>query len=509
MENLAIQDENIKIEGLSEQEVKSFKLLLEKFMQSYSAKPQNISDKDWLKTQLQEELPSLTNEEAEKMSLEAFDSIAEFDKNLISINAACDSGTNKEDWFANKIAEASTGVSVIEYGNYLQGIDTAISNGNSQMLRAVTTNAGEISQCLNLDGFIAEQNHVNTFNMQAALANSPFRAEVKVPEAGETYGLNSFDTVITDASTGKIIHQYQFKFGADAKSTIALIKDGNYNNQRIVVPAEQVAEVQKAFPGKSVEAYIGGTDAVPVRSKELTKQQVKDLQLDAQQKNSIPSNDWNKYSNFELAKNIGLQAGLVGVQGAAITTGFNLVAKVLSGEKIETNEMVNIALTSGADAGVKAATAGALKAGVEKGVIGLIPKGTPIGIIADIACLGIENAKILGKLASGELTVMQALDRMGRTSTAMIYGMSWGAKGMAIGAAALAWIPVVGPIVGGIVGGMVGYMAGSKVGSAIYTGVSKVYSTAKSVAKATWSGIKSVGRSIGSGLKSLGRKIFG
>ena len=91
----------------------------------------------------------------------------------------------------------------------------------------------------------------------------------------ETYGLNSFDTVIKDIHTGKIVHQYQFKFGKDAKTTIGLLKSGNYNNQRYVVPADQVAEIKKAFPNKSVEAYMGGTDRVPTKSGSLTKEEAK------------------------------------------------------------------------------------------------------------------------------------------------------------------------------------------------------------------------------------------
>ena len=509
MQGINVQNASIDLEGLSEKEAEELQNLLKRFMKSYTNKGSDIDDKEWLKNQLKIELPNLTNEEAERLSAEAIESIAEFDNNLASINQACGNGVSKEDWFANKVAEASTGVSVIDYGNYLQSVDTAITNANAQMIRTVTTNAGDISQCYNLDGFIAEQHHVNTFNMQATLENSPFRAEVCVPETGQTYGLNSFDLVVKNVSTGKIVHQYQCKFGADADSTIALIKSGNYNNQRFLVPAEQVEAVQKAFPGKSVEGYVGGTEVVSTQSKALTKAQAKELQLDVQQKNSFPSNEWNNYNTLDLAKHIGKNAGLAGVQAAVITTGFNLAAKVMSGEKIDTDATVELALATGADAGIKAAAAGAIKVGAEKGIISVLPKGTPISVIANIACLGIENIKILGKVATGELTMTQALDHMGRTSTSMIYGMGWGAKGAVLGAAALSWIPIVGPIVGGLVGGMVGYMAGSKVGNAIYSGLKTVGSAAKSVAKSAWNGVKSAGSAICSGLKSLGRKIFG
>lgn len=500
---------DVQFEELQESDAKEFYKVLKRFTESYLNKEDSVSDFIWLKEMFKKELPHLSDEEADKLSSETVDSIKEFDSNMESISKVCNSGISKENWFANKVAEASTGMAINDYGNSLKNIDTVITNGNAQMMRTVTTKSGNISQCSNLDGFIAEQAHVNAFNMKAALEKSNYRAEVCVPEPGQTYGLNSFDAVIKDINTGKIVHQYQFKFGKDAKATINLLKDGNYNNQRFVVPAEQVEEVRRAFPGKSVESYIGGTDTVTLKSQPLTKQQVKELQLDTQQKGNIPTNDWNVYNTKELALNIGKNAGLVGLQSAAVATGFNLAAKAVSGEKIDGGEVLETALASGADAGIKAATAGALKIGAEKQIIKLIPRGTPASVIANIACVSIENTKILAKVASGELTISEALDHMGRTSVSMVYGLGWGATGTAIGAAALSWIPIVGPIVGGLAGGMIGYMAGSKFGSTVYSGVKKVGSTAKSVAKSAWNGVKSVGRSVVSGIKSIGRKLFG
>lgn len=88
------------------------------------------------------------------------------------------------------------------------------------------------------------------------------------------------------------------------------------------------------------------------------------------------------------------------------------------------------------------------------------------------------------------MTMSQALERMGRTTITMIYGLSWGAIGSTIGAAALAWIPVVGPAVGGFIGGMIGYMAGSVFGEAVYKGPSLVKKGVAAVCKSTWNAIK-------------------
>lgn len=111
--------------------------------------------------------------------------------------------------------------------------------------------------------------------------------------------------------------------------------------------------MKNAFPGKSVEAYMGGTDVVSIKSGTLTKEQAKKLQLDAQEKNVLPRNDWNSFNTKELALNIGKNAGLAGLNAAIITTGFDLVAKKVQGEQIDADTTIETALKTGADSGVK------------------------------------------------------------------------------------------------------------------------------------------------------------
>ena len=510
MEDMKERDmQDLQVEGLSKKEAKEFKELLTKFIKSYGQKPEGITEQEWLKKTFLEELPDITDEQAENLAKETVDSIQEYDENLNSLNEATKNGISKEQWFADKIAKASSGLSVVQYGEYLNSIDIALENANAQMMRTVTTKTGEISQCQNLDGYIAEQYLVNTFNSNAALAESNFFAEVKVPEAGETYGKNSFDVVIRDATKAKAtpVHQYQVKYGADAKATIKMLRESGsvtkYSNQQIVVPPEQVAEVQAAFPGKTIVAQIGGTEKVSVTSNELSKAQAKELQLKTQEHGQVPTREWNSFQTKELAMNIGKNAGLAGLQAMAITSGFALAEQVLRGEKIDVEETVNLAVETGADTGLKAATAGAVKVGVEKGIISIIPKGTPAGAITNIVCVSIENVKILNKIAKGELTMTQALDQMGKTTMTMIYGLGWSKTGMVIGASLLSWIPVVGPVVGGFVGGMLGYMGGSKLGQGIYKGLKTVGKGIMTIRRTVWGGIKSIGNKIRSRTKTV------
>lgn len=187
-----------------------------------------------------------------------------------------------------------------------------------------------------------------------------------------------------------------------------------------------------------------------------------------------------------------------------------LPPKYSRAEKVDEDELVEIAIKTGADTSIKTVTAGTLQVAIRKGIIKFIPKATPAGVIANIACVGIENVKILAKIASGDLSVTKGLDQMGRVTTSMVGGLCGMAKGAAIGASMTAWVPVIGPglaVASGFAGGMVGYFAGSKVGDKIYSAGKKVAGAAKTVAKTAWNGIKSAGRAVSSGIKKAVGKV--
>lgn len=497
-----------QFEGLTEKEARELKAILSRFLKAYKENGKKDRDYEWLKACYRSELPGWPEERIGQLVEETIACIKENDENLASAEDAAANGKSSDKWFTDKVKDAAANMTAQEFGKKLVEVDKALSMANAQMMRTVTTKAGEISLNYNLDGFIAEQYHVNTFNANAALKNSDYIAEVKVPGEGETYGLNSFDCVIRNrkAGTRAPLQQYQVKYGADAKATIHMLKEGNYNNQRLLVPSDQVAEVQAAFPTKTVTDRI---EIEGVSSTPLTKADAKRLQLEAQETGTVTPTGYNVFQTKELALKIGKSAGFAGLQAAAVTTGFTLAANVLKGEQIDSDEVVAAAIETGADTGIKAAVTGALKVGSEKGIISLIPHGTPVRIISGIACNAIENVKILAKVAKGELTMSEGLDKMGRTTTTMYYGMGWGAAGTAIGTVALSWVPIVGPVVGGVVGGMVGYMAGSKFGCTVYGIAKQVASKAKEVVSNATEKVKDIGRGIWDGIKSFGSLIFG
>lgn len=484
-------------------EAKALAKIQREFIDSYVKHKNSLTTKEWLSQELHGQLPNKTEQEINVMCDEIIAALDATEKMKTSQQKAVEAGRDKYSWFASTIQKATSSMSVQEAGKYLQGMDDAISKANRSMYEAVMTKNSEftqVSQNPNLDGYIAEQMHVNSYNMKAAARGATTRAEVPSLKPGDTYSKNGFDIVIKD-NNGVRQHQYQLKYGRTAEDTIRLIKSGNYNNQILVVPQDQVEEVQKAFPNKTVTDSIGEGD---LRSEPLTKEQIKKIQQNAQEKQNILEVEWNDFTVKDVALGLGKQIGYATVQGAAVSAGMGLAKKVFSDEPVEGEEVVATALKSGADFGVKTATAGAIKAASEKGVISSLPKGTSGATIANVAFVAVENAKVLGKVASGDLTVTEGVDAMASTTLSCMAGLSGQAKGAALGASMGSIFGPVGTAVGGFVGGTVGYIAGSTVGKAVVSGAKKVAKTAGSVVKSV---VKSVGSVVSSVANGIGNAI--
>ena len=506
-------------EQITEQEVKTFRQLFKKFLHSYKEKDPSVTNAQWLEYIFKTELPETSAEQAKKDAEDIVKAIGDYDENLKSVNEAYQKGTSGEKWLADKIEEASVGASVNEFGKSLEAIDSILYDTNetlsAQLEQRAMVDLGNgvkrPNMNKNLDGIMAENMIASSAELNAKLKGKNIRVDVL-----ESTNKNSVDVRAVDLDTGKY-QNYQLKFGKDAEATIDLIEKGNYNNQRIVVPKEQLDAVKKHFEekgsGKTISDRI---EAFGVEGSSFTKEEMKALQKNVQEEGALPKMDYSHYQTKELAMSIAKNAGAASLHSAAISAGVTAASKIINGESIDSDELVEVAIKTGADTALKTVTAGTLKVAISKGIITIIPKATPAGIVANIACVGIENVKTLAKIASGELTVSKGLDQIKRTTISMAGGFFGAAKGAALGAAATAWIPVVGPVLGavtGLIGGAVGYFGGSKVGEAIYTGAKKVFSAAKSAAKTAWNGIKSgakaAARVVGKAARSVVGRVFG
>ena len=473
---------------LSDQEARELQKLQTQFMDSYAAHT-DMEVGAWLRMEMGKHLPDRKPDEIAQMSQDIIQTLKLQQEKKDALDKAISQGRDKKSWFASEMKKAVSKQSTQEAARYLQGLDDAVQTANEALENTFRTQSGAISQNPNLDGFLAEQHHAQTFNMNAQARGSEYRAEVLEPD-GHGYGKNSVDVVIKDGQ-GNIVRRYQMKYGKDSVATEKMFEHGDYRGQQKVIPKGQKISKKST---NVLEAPDG------TKSNPLTKEQAKKAQMQAQD-NKPPKYDWNSYQMKDVAMGIAKEVGKAAVLGAAVSTGFSIARRVWNGDKVKSEEVVKTALETGKDIGIKAAASGALKVGAEKGLISAIPKGTPASTIANIVHVGVENVKVLSSIIKGKCTVQQGLERMERVTGAAIAGIAGAAKGAAIGATVGSLLGPVGTAVGGFVGGTIGHMAGSKVGKAVVKTYQKVRNTATKIVKTT---VKAVGKA----LSSVADKVF-
>lgn len=478
---------------ISVTEAQALKSIQKRFVESYLEHRHSMSIDEWLRTEMTQHLQNRSTVEIAQLSSEIIATLEVQEEKKASLEKATANGRSKESWFASEAKTATSCMSGQEASKYLQQLDNALGSANESLYRTIHTQTGLINQNPHLDGFIAEQYHAQTFNLNAEANGSQYRAKVLEP-SGTGYTKNSVDIVIVDES-GHVVRRYQSKYCKDAQSTAKAFEHGDYRGQQKLVPDGQEQDI-----AKKVTTFIEAPDGTS--STPLSKVRAKELQHEAQ---SGKWNDlnWNEYKSKDLAIGIGKQAGQAALMGAAIGVGFDVAQKVWNGEEVRGEELIETALTSGADFGIKAALAGALKVGAEKEIIKAIPKGTPAATIANTVHISIENVKIVRKMATGELTVKEGFEKMEQTTVATVAGIAASAKGYTIGAAIGTVCGPAGVAVGGFVGGTIGYMAGSKVGETVVKGVQTICKKAKEVVKSIGNNLSNAARTFAIGFRNL------
>ncbi len=491
-ENEILAIDQIHSPILNEDECIEFKPIIRDFIGSY-AKNKDKPVEEWLANKMQESLPDRSMEEIRKMTDEIITAVKISEEKKISLSKSVSNGRSKESWFASEMKQATSAMSAQESSKYLAGLDSALNDANGALYRTITTQAGKVSQNPRLDGFIAEQYHAQTFNMNAKASGSPYRAKVLEPN-GSRYSKNSVDVVIKDGN-GNVVKRYQSKYCKDADATIKAFEKGDYRGQQKLVPDGQQSGI-----GKKCTNVISSPDGI--KSNPLSKSRAEQMRNEAQ---SGKWNDlnWNEYKAKDLALGIGKQTCYAALQGAVIGVGFDVAQKLWNGEDVNAEDVVETALTSGADFGVKVAAAGALKVGVEKDIIKVIPKGTPAGTIANIAFVAIENVKVIGKMATGDLSFKEGINKLEETTVSAVAGLAAMAKGTALGVSVGTVFGPAGQAVGGFIGGTVGFIAGSTVGKTVVKGAQMLRDGAKKAAKAIRTGAKNTAKSFVNGAKNL------
>lgn len=442
---------------LTEQEVKELRPIYRDFVKAFREN-MDKPDSGWMEKLLEKYLPGTPKEDIRRMAKETRETIRKND-------AARKGG--------DKLEQMGSAVNAVQKSGYLKEIDRTLEEANDRLLDTVMRKNLDVNKNPNLDGFIAERYHVETFNVNAAVKKSPWRARVEEPIGA--YGKNSVDAVIYHKDNpSKIAQRYQFKYGADAKATERMWNNGNYKFQRFLVPEGQSQEISS----KAVEV-LESPDG-KVRSTALSKADAKKMQENAQKLDAV-KNDLT-FEKDVAVKDLAPELGKQGVQsflmGGIYAAGKETFSQWKHGETLDVKKIGKSSLEGGGDFAAKQTLASFLKVGSEKGIINVIPKGTSMETITSISCAFIEDAKIAIKVGKGELTAAEGAEQAVETTVSTGAGVLAAGKGAEIGkwlgslgGAAIASFVAspaagavgakVGEVVGEVVGGSIGYLVGS------------------------------------------------
>ena len=404
---------------------------------------------------------------------------------------------------------------------YVDNVNLAIGKSNEEILSALATKTGEISQNPNLDGFIFEERHAGTFNIDAAVKEKNYYAKALKPEIGETYGKNSIDMTIEDS--GKIVRKYQAKAYKNANETAKSFYDKQqgykYKFQSKLVPSDQTGDIPN-----SVDKMKFGE----VESKNISKEEIKNIQEKYQSgdKEAVKFSFEKDVDALAISKQLGKQAVINGTMGVGIGMVLDVGTKLVSGEEVEVAEVIEAGVKTGTSMGLSTAVAGGIRVAVEKNVLPkvltkILSSNSVIGAIAGAS---IDIIGTAFKLGSGEISLGEATRNIGKSigsAYGAIIASGWG-YGIAITAmAGLGVIGTVGAVIGvgvAVVTSVVCGLVGSKVGGAIAEGIGKItkpivdgaveivkagVNAVKNLAKGVWEGVKNVGRGIVKGISTF------
>ncbi|MCX7067694.1 MAG: hypothetical protein NTW85_08400 [Methylococcales bacterium] len=474
------------------------------FVASYSQHKNAQPLEEWLNQQFSN-YPELWSDDKERKETaqQIITSVQQANETKADLVAHLDKGKSRESWLARKIEQGASSAGVVNVGEYARSIDNALETATETMKTMIfnkTKNAenilAEISNAPQLHGFIAEADLANQFNINAATSGSTLKAEVP-----SVTTLDSPDIVIKNA-TGDVIEKIQVKL-YDPENGLANLKQNirihDYSDTTLVVNKEHVAALREEFPDLKITSEYQ-RDGVKMEMGEYAD--YKKQQEQAQQEAEIKQYDWNDANRMNIAKEIGKKALI----GAAFSAGFQgarilgrRVWNKLTGKENQTanedlKEFFESSIKSSACVGVQVAVSGALVVAVKSGWIKVL-QNTPAGQLANIAYIGLENAKCLFKFAKGELTADETLDAMGNTTCWAVGGIYGAIEGAALGAkiGALTVNPV-GIAIGSFIGAVVGGIAGSAIAEPLYEGSKAIVKTAAKVIESAWQGTKSLAK---------------
>ena len=239
--------------------------------------------------------------------------------------------------------------------------------------------------------------------------------------------------------------------------------------------SEYLATANKALE-LGTRVMLGDTPMSANIAKEINQLLEKDL--------SVENISLNRYERVPVAEQLGQQAALIGAQSMMIPD--ELLNE--QGKEIFQQDLTEEPLGSALDEGLKMAASAVLKISHAAGKIPFLPKETPVKVITNIACVGVESFKNIGQVMTGKISSLQAIDNVERAAVAAIADICT----TGLPAKLLTPVPVVGPALSVVVGGVLTQCSSKIVQEKIHEGIKKIKESVYTVVTTLKEGINKI-----------------
>ena len=258
------------------------------------------------------------------------------------------------------------------------------------------------------------------------------------------------------AAMGKTKEQWLKKF-IESDNNMTEQQKGNYINQ---------ANAALGYGNQVMMNAMGNSNEMNITN-EVN-------QLMQQELPTADNVQWNRYTIAPVINQLGQQAILSGANGMMIPADIPM-----QGSDILQQNIIEEAIGSNLDEGMKMAATAALKIGAAAGKIPFLPKAMPVSAITNIACVGVESFKNIGGVATGKISPMQAMENIGRASIVAVADFCT----TGIPAKLLMPIPVVGTALSFTVGGLLMRCSSEQIQQKIYAGIERIKPIAQSISR--------------------------
>lgn len=349
-------------------------------------------------------------------------------------------------------------------------LDDAINSLNQAVKKVVDS---PFSGPSGIHGDVAEIYHAGTFNVNAVLRGSKYRAAVL---HGERQTKDSVDIGVFDNyGKGAMVDKYQSKFSCDASTTASDTLGHDYSEQHLLVASDQCETIKRNYAHKlKVKDVTDRIEKNGVSSQPISRKKASELVEKAKSGkpvydlSAISIRDFSLYQGKQIIKfcifDSTVKAALI-----AARIGY----KRVKGERDvsvgdEYKALIESTVKNGATFTFNAAVTTAIVILAKKGILKPLQHTSP-GKIAGIVAMVTDEMKVVYEAIKGEIKLSEAIVIIVK-DVINAFGFLLGARvgsqiGLRIGSCIS---PGIGTIVGGFAGAAVGGFVGRKITSRCY-----------------------------------------